>query len=62
LQFELGQQLEGERMDTAEDELLLHGEPARKSVLAQLSVAKEIIQNANEQQNRLLLVRLRLMR
>lgn len=53
LQFELGQQLEGERMGTTDDALLPHGEPARKNVLAQLSVAKEIIMTANEQQNRL---------
>jgi hypothetical protein len=53
LQFELGRQLEGEGNDNVSKGNLEHDNASRKNVLAQLSVAKEVIQTANEQQHQL---------
>jgi hypothetical protein len=53
LQFELGRQLEGESTNNVNKGNLEHDDASRKNVLAQLSVAKEVIQTANEQQHQL---------
>jgi hypothetical protein len=52
LQFELGQQQEGEVSDAA-NLTPASGHVSRNNAMAQLSAAKEIIQTANEQQYRL---------
>ena len=52
LQFELGQQLEGQSMETGQN-ISQQGNSSRNDALAQLSVAKDVIQTANEQQQRL---------
>ncbi len=53
LRFELGRQLEGENSDDVAKLTQHPGIESRNNVTAQLSVAKEIIQTANEQQYRL---------
>jgi hypothetical protein len=52
LQFELGQRLEEQNTETGK-KILEHVNSSRNNALAQLSVAKEVIQTANEQQQRL---------
>lgn len=53
LQFELGRQLDGENVGSVDTKSPGHDDASRSNVLAQLSVAKEVIQTANEQQYRL---------
>jgi hypothetical protein len=53
LQFELGRQQDGENVENADTKSPGHDDASRNNVLVQLSVAKEVIQTANEQQHRL---------
>ncbi len=53
LQFELGRQSEGDTADNSGEMCVEHSDSSRKNMLAQLSVAKEVIRTANEQQYRL---------